>query len=215
MTLSRTEASEALPGWRYLLGRMHLSVETGSFAAGLELVNAIGAIAEEQDHHPEVDLRYPLVHVAVSSHDAGGITQRDVRFGEAVTALLEERGLWPSVPRLTEIEIAIDALDIPAVLPFWQAVTGYEKSADDAMEDPDRIGPTIWFQQMSERRPQRNRIHLDVTVAHDEAQARLQAALDAGGRLVSDDEAPSFWILADAEGNEACICTWQNRDERD
>jgi len=70
----------------------------------------------------------------------------------------------------------------------------------------------VWFQQMDEPRPQRNRIHLDVTVAHDEALARIERALAAGGHLVSDAEAPAFWILADAEGNEACVCTWQGRD---
>ena len=46
---------------------------------------------------------------------------------------------------------------------------------------------------------------------HDVAEQRVQAALDAGGVLVSDDRAKAFWILADAEGNEACICTWQDR----
>ena len=58
---------------------------------------------------------------------------------------------------------------------------------------------------MTEPRPQRNRIHLDISVPHDEAQARIEAALKAGGTLVSDAHAPAFWVLADAEGNEACI----------
>ena len=65
---------------------------------------------------------------------------------------------------------------------------------------------------MDEPRIQRNRIHLDVTVPHDVAQQRIAAALAAGGTLVSDTAAPAFWILADPEGNEACICTWQGRD---
>jgi 4a-hydroxytetrahydrobiopterin dehydratase len=70
----------------------------------------------------------------------------------------------------------------------------------------------IWFQQMDEPRQQRNRIHFDVSVPHDQAQERIAAALAAGGTLVSDEQAPAFWILADAEGNEACITTWQGRD---
>ena len=64
---------------------------------------------------------------------------------------------------------------------------------------------------MDEPRPQRNRIHLDITVAHDAAEARVAAALAAGGTLVSDARARAFWVLADAEGNEACVCTWQDR----
>jgi 4a-hydroxytetrahydrobiopterin dehydratase len=70
----------------------------------------------------------------------------------------------------------------------------------------------VWFQQMDEPRPQRNRIHFDIDVPHDEVEERLVAALGAGGTLVSDGQAPAFWVLADAEGNEACLCTWQNRD---
>lgn len=215
MTLTRSEASAALPSWRYLLGRMHLFVDARSFGAAIELVNDVARLAEERNHHPEIDVRYRRVHLALSSHDAGGITERDVEFGRAVTRLLDDRGLAPAYSKLTEIEVAIDALDIPAVLPFWRAVTGYGDDGPEALADRFKIGPPIWFQQLDAPRPQRNRVHLDVTVAHDEAPARLAAALAAGGRLVSDAQAPSFWILADAEGNEACLCTWQGRDERD
>jgi 4a-hydroxytetrahydrobiopterin dehydratase len=83
---------------------------------------------------------------------------------------------------------------------------------EDALVDPVGQGPAIWFQQMDAPRPQRNRIHFDVSVPHDEAKARIDAVLAAGGRLLADDEAPAFWVLADAEGNEACITTWQGRD---
>jgi 4a-hydroxytetrahydrobiopterin dehydratase len=51
-----------------------------------------------------------------------------------------------------------------------------------------------------------------MTVPHDEAIRRMDAAIAAGGKLLSDDQAPAFWVLADPEGNEICICTWQARD---
>ncbi len=103
------------------------------------------------------------------------------------------------------------------MLPFWQAVLNYvpEKTAEGeqvtAILDPEGIGPPVWFQQMEQPRPQRNRVHFDVTVPHDVAEQRVQATLDAGGVLVSDARAKAFWVLADAEGNEACVCTWQDR----
>jgi 4a-hydroxytetrahydrobiopterin dehydratase len=104
-------------------------------------------------------------------------------------------------------------MDIPAVRPFWKAVLGYDDVAAPAdLVDPTDGGPSLWFQQMDQPRPQRNRMHLDLTVPHDEAVARVQAALAAGGHLVSDDRARAFWILADSEGNEVCVCTWQDRD---
>ena len=69
----------------------------------------------------------------------------------------------------------------------------------------------MWFQQMDEARTERNRFHLDVSVPHDLAEQRLEAALAAGGTLLTDEYARAFWVLADAEGNEVCICTWQDR----
>ena len=62
---------------------------------------------------------------------------------------------------------------------------------------------------MDAPRPQRNRIHFDVWGPHDQAEAHVVAAIAAGGRLVTDENAPSWWVLADAEGNEADVCTWK------
>ncbi|WP_433792766.1 VOC family protein [Actinoplanes sp. CA-252034] len=116
-----------------------------------------------------------------------------------------------------EWEIAIDAMDIASIRPFWKAVLGYadepgKHGPEDRLVDPLRQGPAVWFQQMSEPRPQRNRIHFDVSVPHDEAPGRVATALAAGGHLVSGERAPSFWVLADREDNEVCVTTWQGRD---
>ena len=204
--------------WRVVLGRLHATFRTGSFSRGVELVDRIASVADEQDHHPDADLRYGHVHVSTVSHDVTALTQRDVRLAEAITAIADELGLEsePSVPQ--SLEIAVDALDIPAVVPFWRAVMGYRDdglAADDpapVLVDPSGRGPAVWFQQMDVARPQRNRIHLDVSVPHDVAVARVESAVAAGGHLVSDRRAPAFWVLADPEGNEVCVCTWQNRD---
>lgn len=208
--LTRPQASAAAPGWRLLLGRLRLRVPTGDFAMGLDLVDAIGALAEAAGHHPDIDLRYGLVEIALSSHDAGGVTPRDIDLAGRISALVDARGLRPDHGALTVVELAVDALDIDVVRPFWAAVLGWPEG--DEVADPSSIGPAVWFQRMDEPRPQRNRIHVDVSVAHDEAERRVAAALAAGGRLVSDSRAPAFWILADPEGNEACVCTWQGRD---
>jgi 4a-hydroxytetrahydrobiopterin dehydratase len=210
-TLSPHEANEAVPGWRALASGLHLTVATDDFAAALALVDRIGAIAEEQQHHPNLDLRWGRVHVVTSSHDAGGVTDRDIRLATAVNEILAELGLTPQTSRVAEFEMAIDALDIPAVRPFWAAVLGYEEGQGRSLVDPEGVRPLVWFQQMDEPRPQRNRIHVDVWVAPEEAEPRIARAIEAGGRLVSEAEAPSFWVLADPEGNEACICTAQER----
>jgi 4a-hydroxytetrahydrobiopterin dehydratase len=106
----------------------------------------------------------------------------------------------------------MDALVHPDVMPFWRAVLGYRQVGDEDLLDPHSQGPAFWFQQMDAPRPQRNRIHIDVWVAHDQAEARVAAAIAAGGHLVSDEYAPAWWTLADAEGNEVDVDTWMGRD---
>ena len=203
---------------RVVLGRLHSTVATGDFGRGAELVGRIAAVADRLEHHPDVDLRFPTVHVASSTHEVGGLTARDVDLANELSAVFDDLGLSAAPGAPQELEIAIDAVDIPAVLPFWQAVLDYRverppaPDAVPALVDPAGIGPAVWFQQMDAPRPQRNRIHLDVSVPHDVAPARVEAALAAGGRLVSDLSAPAFWVLADAEGNEACVSTWQGRE---
>ncbi|MGA8044943.1 MAG: VOC family protein [Dermatophilaceae bacterium] len=211
-TLTRAQAQEGAPHWRLLLGRLMLSVAFPDFASALRFVDAVGAVAEEQQHHPEVDLRWGRVVLAVASHDVGGLTDRDLRFAAAVAPLVDEHGGTVEHPRLTELEIALDTMDAARIMPFWAAVLGYAPDGADGLSDPQRRLPSMWFQQMDQPREGRGRIHLDVTVPHDVAEARVAAALAAGGTLVSDTAAPRFWVLADADGNEACVCTWQGRD---
>lgn len=200
---------EGLSDWRVLVRTLQTCFETGSFAVGADLVAKITTVAEQLNHHPDVVLRYPHVLVTTTSHDVGGLTERDIALAQRISQVAADLEVSAAPEKVSAQEIAIDALDVDAVRPFWQTVLGYAASPADETElsDPMGRGPTIWFQQMDAPRPQRNRIHLDVWVPHDEAEARLQATLDAGGRLLSADAAPSFWVLADAEGNEACLCT--------
>ena len=203
----------SLPDWRYLYDRIEARFRAASFSGGAELVGRIAAAADAADHHPDIDLRYPgVVHVALSTHAAGGLTTLDVGLARTISELAAELGCVSEPTVSTFTSIAIDAHDIDAVRPFWRAVMGYRDGADGTLEDPTRSGPLLWFQQMDEPRVQRSRIHLDVDVAHDVVDERVAAALAAGGTLVTDAFAPKWWVLADAEGNEACICTWLGRD---
>ena len=224
MKVLKDEDVQSRPGlqdWRVLAGRLHATFRSGSMARGIELVRRIGEAAEELNHHPDVDLRYYRVHIALTTHAAHGLTERDVSLAGRIGAAAAELGMPAEPGRPRAVEIAVDALDIPAVMPFWKAVLGYRAkvgpdAADEAgavdLEDPDARGPGLWFQQMEVPRPGRGRIHVDIHLPHDEAEARVRAALQAGGHLVSDVYAPSWWVLSDAEGNEACVRTLQGRD---
>jgi 4a-hydroxytetrahydrobiopterin dehydratase len=221
--VSREAASEAVTGigWRYVLGTLRGCVRVDSLAAaadlGMRLVAVCGADA---DRHLSTDLRRDRVMVALQSQATFAVTARDVELARRISAAVAELGL-ATVPGVDGrpvqvLEIAIDAMDIPSVRPFWKAIMGYADEVGgpdpDVLIDPYGQGPAIWFQQMDAPRPQRNRIHIDISVPHDDAPRRLQAALAAGGRVVFDARAPSWWVLADPEGNEACITTWQGRD---
>jgi 4a-hydroxytetrahydrobiopterin dehydratase len=170
-----------------------------SFADAVAFVAAAGELAAM-----DADLRPDgVVRLSLPADDRAG--------AEDVAHLAVDRGLEARPTDGLALEVALDAMDIARIKPFWRAVLGYVDDGDDALADPERLGPALWFQQMDEPRTERNRFHLDVTVAHDVAEARVAAAIDAGGRLVSDAAARAFWVLADAEGNEACVCTWQDR----
>ena len=81
--------------------------------------------------------------------------------------------------------------------------------------DPRRLTPPVFFQQLDEPRPQRNRIHLDLFVPDDQAEARVAAAVAAGGSVVFDAYAPDWWTVADPEGNELDIAVTVGRAERE
>lgn len=216
----RQEISDAVSplGWRLVLGAVCAEVPTAGLAEAATLAAAVVAEAPSDAHAAlSIDMRADRLVLRVRSAD--GVTEGDITLVRRISELLAARGesTTPGGVSVQALEIAIDALDIPAVRPFWQAVTGYvdEVGPSDlsgGLVDPTGRGPAVWFQQMDAPRPQRNRIHLDVDVPHDVASTRIAAALAAGGVMVSDRAAPAFWVLADAEGNEVCVCTWQGRD---
>lgn len=205
----RQIADAGLTGWVYLPGGLHTRIATGDFAAGLALVNRIGAAAEAQGHHPDVDLRYPFVDVRLTSHDAGGVTEKDVRLARDISAFAAEAGHALRGIERAVVELALDSPDHTQVRAFYEAVLAFA-GRDDEVRDPAEALPPVWFQRSGSEEP-RQRWHLDVWVDPSQVQPRLDAALAAGGRLVDDSHAPSFWVVADAQGNRLCLCTWQDR----
>ena len=201
------DAAGGLPDWRVLLGALEATYQAASAEQGVAFTVDVVAAGDASGLRPEVDLRPPhVVHVTVRE-----VSGAAVELAAAVSELAARAGLASRPWSATRLEIAIDAIDIDAVRPFWKAVLGYDDEPGGAIVDPLGIGPAFWFQQMDAPSPQRNRIHIDVTVPHDVADERVAAAIEAGGTLVSDARARAFWVLADPEGNEACVCTWQDR----
>lgn len=223
--LTRRQVAAAVDGtgWRLLAGRLVTAVPVADWTIGTEVAAAVVAVAGDgADGHLRVDLRDGLVVLSVQTADIDWLTEPDLELVRAILDTVSGLGLpcRPAADRrsVQVVEIAIDALDIPAVRPFWKAVLGYVDEVGNpdtaqAVVDPAGQGPSIWFQQLDNPREQRNRIHFDVMVGQDEADARVAAAVAAGGTLLSTARARAFWVLADPEGNEICVCTWQDREK--
>jgi 4a-hydroxytetrahydrobiopterin dehydratase len=210
--LQQFHDAEGVEDWREVGAGACAHFRTGSFAKGVELVEAIGELADAANHHPDVDLRYGGVTVQMMTHEIGGLSNRDVELAREISAAARRLGVAADPASVQTVQLTIDALVTEDVRPFWHAVLAYNEKGDEDVVDPFGRNPSIWFQPMDGPRPQRNRIHIDVFVPHDQAEARVAAALAAGGRLVTDSHAPTWWVLADAEGNEVCVSTWMGRD---
>ena len=216
ITMRKFRESEGVEDWRVVGEGACAYFRTGSFAAGSRLAHAISELAGLDDHHPDVDLRHDGVIVRLITVAAGyyGLSERDLELARQISAIARKLGVPGDPAKVQTVQITIDAFDIPKVKPFWRAVLGYQ-DRDDSSEDlvdARGRGASIWFQKIDTPDPQVNRVHLDIWVPPDQAQARIDAAIAAGGHLVSDKYAPSWWTLADAEGNLADVATAMSRD---
>jgi 4a-hydroxytetrahydrobiopterin dehydratase len=214
-TLSFAEVEAAgLGDWRQLFEALRTRFLTGDFATGLELVTRIGALAEAADHHPDVDLRYPHVNVTLFSHDVFGVTSRDLNLARRISDAAAELGVRADPSVTSVVEIALDTWDHEEIKPFWKAVLAMSDHPkyDEELRDLAGSRPTLWFQHTDAHDVPRQRFHLDIRVPPEVADERISAALAAGGVLVSDEQAPRFTVLADAQGNKACVTTGLGRD---
>lgn len=136
------------------------------------------------------------------------VTEHDVRLARRISEIAREQEIEADPRAVTDIELALDTADAAAAGPFWAALlTGSTESIlFDDVRDPTRRVPNLWFQEADAHETPRQRFHIDLWVPTDVAAERIAAAVAAGGTIVDDSEAPSYTVLADADGNRACVC---------
>ena len=220
MNLTPTEfhAADGTEDWRVVGDGACAYFRVASFDAAARFVAAIAALEGVAGHPPDVDVRADGVtlRIVTATEDYYGMTDRDVELARAISSLAREQGLAADPSAVQSVLIVPGAPDTAAVKPFWRAVLGYEPrpdSPDDDLVDPRGRWPGLWFEGMDEPRADGGgAIHLGIFVPPEEAEARVAAALAAGGRMVRDAFAPSWWTLADAFGNEADVATTLGRD---
>lgn len=179
-----------------------------SLAHAAALVAPIVAAAERLDLLPDIDLRPEGIVVRVPYRDAEGIPAAAVDFAAAVSRAAAERGLTPDPSRAQSVGIYVAEHSQADVRPFFIAALGYEPVGDTDAADPLRCGPQLAFNPITGDSPSRGRTHFDVFVPADQAQARVDAALAAGGRLADDSHAPAWWSLASPDNHGVDIASW-------
>lgn len=208
ITAQQFHDSDGIDDWRVVTGGASAVYRTASLTEGAAFTTRVATIADELDHHPDIDLRARRVALCTTTHSEKSLTELDVLLAQRIQVVARELDLEPDPAAVQTVFFAVDAAQLEPVRDFWQAALGYRQRHDLELVDPLRRGPLFWFSR-TELRADRGRIHVDISVAHDVAEARVQSVLDAGGRLLGDKHAPAWWSLIDADGNVADITTSQ------
>ena len=199
--------------WRVLYWGAYAYFRVGSFAEGAAFVAAIAEMADEVGHFPDIDLRPGGVTVRTFSRDDGALSDRDVELARRISGLARTLGLQadPSQVQVVGVMVAQDAS--ADAQPFFAAAFGYRTLGDTDAIDPHRRNPHFGFQRLRTPKAGRGRFHIDVSVPADQAEARVEAALAAGGRLVDDSHAPDWWTIASPENHGVDIAAWTDSED--
>ena len=131
-----------------------------------------------------------------------------VALAREVSRVAGESGVTADRSDAHEVSLAIAAQPEETDVDFWRAVLGYDPLAEDNAVDPLGHGSTVWMQPLDPGRPLRHAMHVDVSVAREEAERRLARALEAGGRVAATYDDPPCWVLSDRAGNRVCLTAW-------
>lgn len=197
-------------GWRVLAFGPRAWFRTRGYADGAALVSRVAAI-DTGRYYLDADVRRGGIGLHLGTVDDDGLDTRAVEFAREVSTAARDLGLVPAPELIQCVNLTTDATDVAKVRHFWLAALGYEPLDDADALDPQRRWPPMWFQQMDAPRPFRNRLHLDLAMPVDVKAGRVEAALAAGGHVTIDNP-PMHVTVADAEGNEVCLTSWEGRE---
>lgn len=192
-------------GWHVLYGGAQALFPTDSLTTGATFAQRVAEAAADLGREPDIDLRPHTVAVCTARNRRGRLDRLDAELARRTSTIALGMGLTPDASRLQTIQIGVAESDGVDTSEFWRAALGYER-IDGILADPLRRGPRLWFYELD--KPGRGRTHLDVAVPNGQGAARAEAALDAGGRLASGDNAPEWWELASPDNHSVDIAAW-------
>jgi 4a-hydroxytetrahydrobiopterin dehydratase len=199
-------SADRLDDWVILHGGPTAVFRVGSLAQAARLA---AAVAEVPGLEERTLLSATSDRLTVKlTREMWGTEARHIEVARAISAIAREHGATADRSAVQEVQLAVAAKPEAIDLGFWRAVLGYAPLHEDNGLDPNGQGSTVWMQDLDPAKPLRHAMHVDVSVARDQAAARMEAAVAAGGRIVDDSGAPGSWILADRSGNTVCIAAW-------
>jgi 4a-hydroxytetrahydrobiopterin dehydratase len=199
-------SADDVDDWVILHGGPTAVFRVGSL---LEAARLAAAVAEVPGLEPRTVLTAASDRLTVKlTREMWGTEARHVEVARTISALAREYGGTADRSAVQEVQLAVAAKPEGIDLGFWRTVLGYAPMHDDNCIDPNGQCSTVWMQDLDPNKPLRHAMHIDVSVARDQAEARMTAAVAAGGTVVDDSSAPGAWILADRSGNKVCIAAW-------
>ncbi|WP_224786020.1 VOC family protein [Microbacterium caowuchunii] len=198
--------------WRVTATGPQAVFRAGTLSEAAALVPLIVAAAERFGILPDADVRPEGVVVRIPYRSEEGIPAAAPAFAAAVSQAAAALGLVADPSLAQSIGIYVAQHSGADVRPFFAAALAYEPLGETDAADPLRCGPQLAFNPISGDVPARGRTHIDVFVPADRAQARVDAALAAGGRLVDDSHAPAWWSLASPDNHGVDIASWTDTD---
>ncbi|MDH3248058.1 MAG: hypothetical protein OEQ47_03820 [Acidimicrobiia bacterium] len=199
-------AAEDVDDWVVLHGGATAVFRVGSSVESAQLAEAVAGV-EGGGSGMLMTVASDRLTVRLT-RDVWQLEPRHVEIARAVSEIARTFGARSDRGAVQEVQLAVAARPEQLDVGFWRAVLGFVAAADDNAVDPLGHGSTVWMQELDPGKSLRHAMHVDVSVAREEAGRRLAAALAAGGRIVDDSEAPRWWTLADRAGNRVCIAAW-------
>ena len=200
-------AAEGLDDWVVLHGGPTAVFQTQSLAAAAELAAQIAKLPELDGTPAQLSIVSQSLTVRLTREVSNTETEH-IAIARKISEISRLAGAIGNPAMVQEVQFAIAAKPDAIDLGFWRAVLGYQPMLDDAGIDPLGVSSNVWMQELDENKHLRHAMHVDVSVAKEHAQSRVDEAVKAGGVIVDSSNAPSYWILADRSGNKVCVVAW-------
>ncbi len=199
--------ADDLDDWVVLHGGPSAVFITDNLAAAAELARAVAEVPGLEGSNIQLAIVANRLTVRLT-RETWKIEPHHIGVAREISEIARARGAASAPHLVQEVQVAIAAKPDAIDLKFWRAVLGYDEMLDDNAIDPLGVSSTVWMQDLDEGKALRHAMHLDVSLSKESAEARVEAAVKAGGVVVDGSHAPSWWILADRSGNKVCVDAW-------